>query len=111
MKLILALDAGTSGVRTVAFGHDLEVVDGAYLELTQHFPAPGEVEDDPGEIARLAVSTLRDVAASVAGLEVSLWSSLDELSERWRAVARYQPEEPTIVDAGYTAWRRALARA
>jgi len=63
MELILALDAGTSGVRTVAFGPDLGVVDEAYHELTQHFPAPGEVEHDPHEIARLAVSTLRDVAS------------------------------------------------
>jgi len=65
MELILALDAGTSGVRTVAFDPQLEVVDEAYLELTQHFPAPGEVEHDPHEIVRLAVSTLRDVAARV----------------------------------------------
>jgi glycerol kinase len=65
MELILALDAGTSGVRTVAFDPDLEVVDDSYLELTQYFPAPGEVEHDPHEITRLAVSTLRDVASRV----------------------------------------------
>jgi glycerol kinase len=65
MELILALDAGTSGVRTVAFDRDLGVVDEAYLELTQYFPAPGEVEHDPLEIAQLAVSTLRDVASRV----------------------------------------------
>src|SRR5665213_486027 len=63
MELILALDAGTTGVRTVAFDPDLQIVDEAYLELTQYFPAPGEVEHDPHEIIRLAVSTLRDVAS------------------------------------------------
>ncbi len=65
MPLLLALDAGTTGVRCVAFDDTLEVVDEAYRELTQHFPAPGEVEHDPEEILRLAVETLRDVATRV----------------------------------------------
>ncbi len=62
VELVLALDAGTTGVRTVAFGPDLEVVDDSYRELSQFFPSPGEVEHDPVEIASLAVATLRDVA-------------------------------------------------
>jgi glycerol kinase len=72
MDLVLALDAGTTGVRTVAFGPRLEVLDESYRELTQFFPSPGEVEHDPEEIARLAVTTLRDVARRVrdAGHEV-----------------------------------------
>jgi len=63
MDLILALDAGTTGIRTVAFDHNLEVVDEEYRELTQYFPSPGEVEHDPLEIAELAISTLADVAS------------------------------------------------
>jgi glycerol kinase len=62
MDLILALDAGTSGVRAVAFDPQLRVVDEAYGELTQYFPSPGEVEHDPLEIANLAVAMLREVA-------------------------------------------------
>lgn len=62
MKVILALDAGTTGVRTVAFDDQLNVVDETYRELTQYFPAPGEVEHDPVEIVTLAISTLREVA-------------------------------------------------
>ena len=62
VKLVLALDAGTTGVRTVAFGPRLEAVFESYRELTQYFPSPGEVEHDPLEIARLAISTLREVA-------------------------------------------------
>jgi glycerol kinase len=61
MDLILALDAGTTGVRTVAFDHDLEVIDEEYRELTQYFPSPGEVEHDAQEIAELAISTLSQV--------------------------------------------------
>lgn len=63
MELILALDAGTTGVRTVAFDAQGHVVDSAYRELTQHFPAPGEVEHDANEIAALCIATLREVAA------------------------------------------------
>jgi glycerol kinase len=67
MQVVLALDAGTSGVRTVAFGPDLEVVEERYRELTPYYPAPGEVEHDPLEIAQLAVATLREVASNVQG--------------------------------------------
>ncbi|MEO9181212.1 MAG: FGGY family carbohydrate kinase, partial [Acidimicrobiales bacterium] len=62
MDLLLALDAGTSGVRCVAFDTSTNVVDSSYAELTQCFPAPGEVEHDASEIAALAIRTLRDVA-------------------------------------------------
>ncbi len=65
MDVVLALDAGTTGVRTVAFSAATNVVASAYRELTQHFPTPGEVEHDAGEIATLAVDTLREVARDV----------------------------------------------
>ncbi|MCU1363438.1 MAG: glpK [Acidimicrobiaceae bacterium] len=64
VQLVLALDAGTTGVRTVAFGPDLQVVDQSYRELTQYFPSPGDVEHDPLEICDLAVTTLREVASN-----------------------------------------------
>jgi glycerol kinase len=50
-------------------------------------------------------------AASLAGLEVGMWASLEGLTECWRATASFQPEEPLFVDAGYFSWRRALERA
>lgn len=62
MDLILALDAGTTGVRTLAFDTASQIVDSSYRELTQYFPRPGWVEHDAGEIADLAVATLREVA-------------------------------------------------
>ena len=64
MDLILALDAGTTGVRTVAFDKSVRIVDSSYRELNQYFPRPGEVEHDATEIAALAVATLRDVAVN-----------------------------------------------
>ena len=62
VELVLALDAGTSGVRCVAFDRATTVRDTSYRALTQHFPRPGEVEHDAREIADLCVETLRDVA-------------------------------------------------
>jgi glycerol kinase len=62
VELVLALDAGTSGVRCVAFDASASVQDASYLELAQHFPAPGEVEHDANEIAALSIATLREVA-------------------------------------------------
>ena len=58
----MALDAGTSGVRAVAYDAQAEVYESAYEELEQHFPRPGWVEHDPLEIAAKARSVLSSVA-------------------------------------------------
>ena len=50
-------------------------------------------------------------AASIAGLEIGTWRSLEELKDRWHATARFAPDEPLFVDLGYASWRRALERA
>lgn len=65
VDLILALDAGTSGVRTVAFDGSGRVVHATHRELAQHFPQPGRVEQDVLDITSLAVATLREVASVV----------------------------------------------
>ncbi|HQU27302.1 MAG TPA: FGGY family carbohydrate kinase [Acidimicrobiales bacterium] len=62
MRLTLALDAGTSGVRAVAFSPALEPVDEAYRALPVAYPRPGEVEQDPATIAALAQAVLAEVA-------------------------------------------------
>ena len=58
---VLAIDAGTTGVRTAAVDQGGAVVDFAYRELTQHFPCPGRVEHDPDEIWSAVVATLGEV--------------------------------------------------
>ncbi len=72
MRIVLALDAGTSGVRAVAFSGALETVDEAYRDLPVAYPHPGEVEQDPAAIAGLARDVLAEVARrrSEAGDEV-----------------------------------------
>ncbi|HLM16185.1 MAG TPA: FGGY family carbohydrate kinase, partial [Acidimicrobiia bacterium] len=51
-EVVLAIDAGTTGVRTVAVGADGASRALAYREFPQHFPRPGWVEHDPEDIWR-----------------------------------------------------------
>jgi glycerol kinase len=50
MAIVIALDAGTTGVRALAVDEHSSLVGVAYRELTQHFPQPGWVEHDLTEI-------------------------------------------------------------
>jgi glycerol kinase len=59
---VIAIDAGTSGIRALAVDGSGAVVDVSYRELTQHYPRPGWVEHDPTEIWDGVVSTVVDVA-------------------------------------------------
>lgn len=63
----IAIDAGTTGVRALVIDDRARVVDIAYRELTQHFPRPGWVEHDPGEIWSTVRSTLAEVAGRLDG--------------------------------------------
>jgi glycerol kinase len=64
--VILAIDAGTTGVRTFAVDHEGRPRGWSYREFPQHFPQPGWVEHDPDDIWRVTVETLGEVAARVA---------------------------------------------
>ncbi len=55
---VVAVDAGTTGVRALAVDEAGQVLDVAYRELTQYFPRPGWVEHDAGEIWAHVVETL-----------------------------------------------------
>ncbi len=50
MALVVALDAGTTGVRAMAVDESGSFVAITYREFTQHFPEPGWVEHDLDEI-------------------------------------------------------------
>ncbi len=67
MACVIAVDAGTTGVRALAVAESGAVVDVAYRELGQHFPRPGWVEHDAGEIWAKVAETLVEVAARRAG--------------------------------------------
>lgn len=66
MTVVLAIDAGTTGVRTLGVDEGGTVRFGAYREFPQYFPKPGWVEHDPDEILDATLVTLTDVAAAVA---------------------------------------------
>ena len=58
---VLAIDAGTTGVRTRAVFTDGRPPVSSYREFTQYFPQPGWVEHDAEEIWEAARGTLNDV--------------------------------------------------
>ena len=66
MAKLVAIDAGTTGVRALVVDEHARVVDVAYRELTQHFPKPGWVEHDPDEIWAAVRATLAEVASRLA---------------------------------------------
>ena len=49
-QFILALDQGTTSSRAILFDHDGNIRAQAQCEFAQHFPQPGWVEHDAGEI-------------------------------------------------------------
>ena len=51
--MILAIDQGTTGTTCIVFDQEAEPIGRAYAEFTQHFPRPGWVEHDAGEIWRV----------------------------------------------------------
>jgi len=65
MSTVIALDAGTTGVRAIAFDVSGRIVASSYLEFTQHFPQPGWVEHDATEIWDRIVDVLGDVTAQL----------------------------------------------
>ena len=65
-QCVLALDAGTTGVRTRAVFTDGRPPISSYREFTQFFPHPGWVEHDALEIWAAAKATLNDVINQLA---------------------------------------------
>ena len=66
MSVVIAIDAGTTGVRSRAIFTDGRASVSSYLEFLQYFPQPGWVEHDALEILRAVRQTLSDVIAQLA---------------------------------------------
>jgi glycerol kinase len=71
-NLVLAVDAGTTGVRTVAVDESGTIVARAYREFPQYFPSPGRVEHDAEEIWAATQATLAEVCGSLPSAPVAL---------------------------------------
>lgn len=63
---ILAIDAGTTGVRCRAVFADERPSFSSYREFVQHFPQPGWVEHDAEEIWSAVVTTFRELLERIA---------------------------------------------
>ena len=57
---VLAIDAGTTGVTALLVTEDGRVGARGYAEFPQHFPRPGWVEHDPGEIWSATLDACRE---------------------------------------------------
>ncbi|MDH3707396.1 MAG: glycerol kinase GlpK [Acidimicrobiia bacterium] len=65
MGIVVAIDAGTTGVRSFAIDTDGRPSGMAYREFAQHFPRPGWVEHDAAEIWSAVTGTLAELTASL----------------------------------------------
>ena len=97
MTFVLAIDAGTSSVRTIAFDERGRPVAVAQREFAQHFPHPGWVEHDAGEIWAAVQATLADVTSRLDERPVAIGvTNQRETVVRWSR-SRSEPLEPAIV--------------
>jgi glycerol kinase len=76
--VVLAIDAGTTGVRAVAVDAEGTRRGLAYRELPQHFPRPGWVEHDPDDIWRAVQHTLGEVVGALDGDRVAAIGITDQ---------------------------------
>jgi glycerol kinase len=77
-RFVLALDQGTTGSRAVVVDPEGAVRGSGYVELPQHYPKPGWVEHDAGEIwattskaIGLALEAGRITAAEIAAIGIT----------------------------------------
>ncbi|MGI8491635.1 MAG: glycerol kinase GlpK [Acidimicrobiales bacterium] len=65
MGVVLAIDAGTTGVRAIAFDEQARPKGSRYREFPQHFPRPGWVEHDPEDIWNAVSATVSELLAEL----------------------------------------------
>ncbi|MCU1427296.1 MAG: glycerol kinase [Actinomycetia bacterium] len=65
MAVVVAIDAGTTGVRAFAVDDRGRPCAWSYREFPQHFPRPGWVEHDADDIWAVTLDTLGEVARKV----------------------------------------------
>ena len=86
MGVVVAVDAGTTGVRAVAVDEAGQLAGLSYRELVQHFPRPGWVEHDPEEISAAVAATLAELHAELAAAGTTI-GAVGVTNQRETAVA------------------------
>ena len=69
-EFVLALDQGTTSSRAIVFDRDGVVRGIGQREFRQHYPRPGWVEHDPGEIWHSQLDVAREALRNAAA---GLW--------------------------------------
>ncbi len=65
MAVVIAIDAGTTGVRSLAVDESGLIRGWSYREFPQHYPRPGWVEHDPDDIWHAVQATLTELCAEL----------------------------------------------
>jgi len=65
MNYILAIDQGTSSTRAMLYSSDGVLVTSSQYQISQYYPQPGWVEQDPEEIWQKTLRAMRDVVSEV----------------------------------------------
>jgi len=68
-ETILVIDAGTTSTRSMLFGADGACLGSEQADLTQHYPRPGWVEHDAGEIWESSLACARAMVEKAGGAE------------------------------------------
>ena len=84
--MILGIDQGTTGSRAFVFDECGKVVTSAYSEFEQHFPRPGWVEHDAGEIWEVTREVCHRALAE-AGIDGGGLKAIGITNQRETAVA------------------------
>lgn len=99
-NLVLAIDAGTTGIKVLLVDQEASVRQRSYAEFSQSYPEPGWVEHDPEEIWQIAQKVLSQAlqesgtsASDVAALGITDQRETTVLWER----STGRPVAPAIV--------------
>jgi glycerol kinase len=99
-QFVLAIDQGTTGTTVLVFDHDGHVRGRDYAEIGQHYPEPGWVEHDPGEIWRSTLAVVGGALAA-AGIGAGQVNAVGITNQRETTVlwdrASGEPVYPAIV--------------
>ena len=90
MKVLLALDQGTTSSRALAINVDGQALGLAQQELTMHYPRAGWVEQDALEIWSTQVDTARKALAS-AGVGAADVAAIGISNQRETTYIQAQP--------------------
>ncbi len=85
-KYILSLDAGTTSMRAILFDKDANIVSMAQHEVSQIYPCPGYVEQDPMEIYANQYAALTECIAK-SGIDAQEIGAIGITNQRETVIA------------------------